>query len=131
MANLVYDVGECVSIFIMCPKCMCTPFLQCRECVTLNFAPHAHVSAVLVGSPPYLKIKPSLNSDLFSLKVYLFSGKALNQVETPFERPRELRFHQFHLGINEVCFLSVCFISFQFFDLRTNFFLLCCCVTKS
>ena len=63
--------------------------------------------------------------------MYLFSGKALNQVEAPFQRPRELRFYQFHLGIIEVCFLSVCSINFQFFDLRTNFFLLCCCVTKS
>ena len=106
------NVGECVSIFIMCLICMCPLFSQCRECVTLNFAPHAHVSAVLVSSPPYLKIKPSLNSDLSSLKVYLFSGKALNQVEASFQRPRELRFYQFHLGIIEVCLLSVCSVSF-------------------
>ena len=85
------------------------------------------MSGVLVGSNPYLKQIPSLNTDLFRLKLYLFNGKALSQLEAPFAEARSIAFLYVRQGVHEVFFLLVCSISFQFFDFRTNFFLLCYC----
>ena len=39
---------------------------------------------MLVGSHPYLRYIPSRNSDSFRLKLYLLSGKSVNQFESPF-----------------------------------------------
>ena len=83
MANLVVEVGECVSNFIVSYVCV-TPLCTKRAGVKLKLAPHLQVSRVLVGSHQYLRQIPSLNSDLFRLKLHLLSAKALSQFEAPF-----------------------------------------------
>ena len=50
------------------------------------------MSGVLVGSHPYLKYIPSLNSDLFRFKLYLLSGRALSQLEDPFSEARSIAY---------------------------------------
>ena len=50
---------------------------------------------VFVGSYPYLRKIPSLNSDLFRLKLYLLSGKALSHLEAPFSEASSIAYLSF------------------------------------
>ena len=72
----------------VCVTALCTV----RAGVKLKLAPHAHVSGGLIGSHQYLKQIPSLNSDLFRLKLYLLSAKPLNQLEAPFSEARSIAY---------------------------------------
>ena len=66
------------------------------------------MSGVLVGSHPYLKEIPYLNSDLFRLKLYLFNGKALSQLDAPFSEARSIAY----LSVSSKEFMRFVFFRF-------------------